>query len=248
MRVIAIASQKGGVGKTTTTLALGSLLSRRGRKVLMVDMDPQSSLSISCGVKSNSNTLSDVLLGDISIGKTMWEVQEGLYLVPSDLRLSQVELVLVGKIGRENILKKSLAAVAQALELDYCLIDCPPSLSLLTINGLVAASEVIIPTKPEFLGRQSLDPLMEIIQEVKDTINPKLEILGILPTFCNERLKHHTQIIDEWKEANYPILDVRIGQTIKAAEAPLLSKSIVDYAPKARVSDGYRQLVDIIDR
>jgi chromosome partitioning protein len=247
MRTIAIASQKGGTGKTTSTLALGTLLAQRGRRVLIVDMDPQASLSISCGVDGLEASVADVLVGKKTLAKILWEVSQGFFLAPSDISLSQAELVLVGKLGRENVLKRALASVAELLKLDYCLIDCPPSLNLLTVNGLVAAGEVLIPTRPEFLGRRALVPLMETIEEVKQNLNSELKILGILPTFWNPRTRHHAEVIQHWQEEKLPVLDIRIGQTIRAAEAPTLAKSITDYAPQSQVAQGYRDLVEFID-
>jgi len=247
MRVISIVSQKGGVGKTTTTQALGSLLSHQGRRVLMIDMDPQASLSISCGVEIGEGSIADVMIGKLSLFQILWEVFPGLYLAPADIALAQVELLMVAKMGRENILDRALAALRDKMELDYCLIDCPPSLGLLTINSLVAADEALIPTRPEFLGRRALIPLMEIIHEVQANLNPNLKVMGILPTFWNPRLKHHAQVIEEWIGSGAPLLDIRIGQSIRAAESPATGKSITDYAPKNKITDGYRSLAEWID-
>lgn len=248
MRVISIVSQKGGVGKTTTTLALGSLLSRQGRRVLMIDMDPQASLSISCGVEIGESSIADVMIGKLTLSQILWEVLPNLVLAPADIALAQVELLMVAKMGRENILARALDALAEKMELDYCLIDCPPSLGLLTINALVAADEALIPTRPEFLGRRALIPLMEVIDEVQANLNPGLKIMGILPTFWNPRLRHHAQVIEGWRASGAPLLEIRIGQSIRAAESPAAGKSITDYAPNNKITEGYRSLASWIEQ
>lgn len=247
MRVIVIASQKGGVGKTTTTQALGTLLAQQGRRTLMIDLDPQASLSVACGVEMGEAGMSEVMMGHRLLAKVLWEVIPSLYLAPADSRLTQAELVMVGKLGRENVLKRALHGLESQMVLDYCLIDCPPSLNLLTVNGLTAAQQVIIPTRPEFLGKRALQPMLDLIDQVREDLNPALKVLGILPTFYQSRARHHSQILSDWERDELPVLPVRIPQTIRAAEAPLENKSITDYAPSSRITAEYRQLLDIVE-
>jgi len=247
MRVIVIASQKGGVGKTTTTQALGTLLAQQGKRTLMIDLDPQASLTVACGVEMGEVGMSEVMMGHKLLSNVLWEVIPSLYLAPADTRLIQAELVMVGKLGRENVLKRALHALESQMTMDYCLIDCPPSLNLLTVNGLTAAQLVIIPTRPEFLGKRALLPMLELIDQVREDLNPDLTILGILPTFYQSRARHHSQILSEWESDGLSILPVRIPQTIRAAEAPLENKSVTDFAPSSRIAAEYRQLMTILE-
>ncbi|NSW53612.1 MAG: ParA family protein [Anaerolineae bacterium] len=247
MRVITIASQKGGVGKTTTVHALGTLLSQRGRRVLMIDLDPQASLTVACGVEMGETGMSEVMMGQKLLARVLWEVIPNLYLAPADTRLTQAELVMVGKMGRENILKRAIHALQGSMPADYCLIDCPPSLNLLTVNALTAAEWVMIPTRPEYLGARALQPMMDLIHQAQQELNPELKLLGILPTFFNPRLKHHTEVLAEWERAGLPLLPVQVGQTIRAAEAPLRQLSITDTAPSSKVAEAYRALLTMIE-
>ena len=247
MRVITIASQKGGVGKTTTTHALGTLLAQRGKRVLMIDLDPQASLTVACGVAMGETGMSEVMMGQKLLAKVLWEVIPNLYLAPADTRLTQAELVMVGKIGRENVLKRAIHALVSSMTLDYCFIDCPPSLNLLTINGLTAGNQVIIPTRPEYLGMRALQPMMDLIQQVRQELNPELSLMGILPTFFQSRLKHHAEVVAEWETEGLPLLPVRINQTIRAAEAPLQHLSVTDTAPASKAAEAYRLLADLVE-
>lgn len=246
MRVIAIASQKGGVGKTTSTQALGTLFAQQGLKVLMIDLDPQASLTVACGVEIGETGMSEVMMGHRMLSNVLWEVIPNLLIAPADNRLIEAELVMVGRLGRENVLKRQLTHLTSKMPLDICLIDCPPSLGLLTVNGLVAAHEVLVPSRPEFLGKQALQPMMEVIQQIQAELNPQLKFLGILPTFYHARVKHHQQIISEWEADSMKVFPVRISQSIRAAEAPLENKSITDFAPRSKVSQEYRVLMDYL--
>jgi chromosome partitioning protein len=246
MRTIAIVSQKGGTGKTTTTYALGSLLSKRGRRTLMVDLDPQASLSASSGVHvEDGSSLAQVLLGAVPMAEILYGLAATLSLAPSSIDLAYTELVLIGKMGRENQLHRSLEGVAE--NFDYCLIDCPPSLGLLTLNGLVAASQALIPARPEYLGLRALHQLLTTIEEVHKELNPSLQVLGILPTFWRSRVKHHEEVLVAWQEAGLPILEIKIPETVRAAEAPVQAQSISDYAPGSPIAAAYQKLAEKID-
>ena len=246
MRVIAIASQKGGVGKTTTTQALGTLFAQHGLKVLMIDLDPQASLTVACGVKSGEIGMSDVMIGQRMLSNVLWEVIPNLYIAPADLRLTEAEIVMVGRLGRENVLKRQLHYLDAKMKLDICLIDCPPSLNLLAVNGLVSAHKVLIPSRPEFLGKQALKPMMDVVRQVQEELNPELSVLGILPTFFRTRVKHHQQVLAEWEADSLEVLPVRISQSIRAAEAPVANQSVTDFAPRCKVSEQYRQLMEYL--
>lgn len=246
MRIIAIASQKGGVGKTTTTQALGTLFAQQGNKVLMIDLDPQASLTVACGVELGEDGMSAVMMGQRMLSNVLWEVIPNLLLAPADLRLTEAELVMVGRLGRESILKRQLHQLTAKTDLDICLIDCPPSLNLLTINGLVAAQEVILPSRPEFLGKQALQPMLDVVKQIQTELNPELSLLGVLPTFYQSRLKHHQMILSEWESESMDVIPVRISQSIRAAEAPLENKSVTDFAPRSKISQEYRYLMDYL--
>lgn len=243
MRIIAIASQKGGTGKTTTTRALGAEFSKLDKSVLMIDIDPQASLTVSCGINAPGKSIAEVLAGSMEIEEIIQNVSEGLDLVPSDIALAQTELVLVGMVSRENRLKRALRRQSY----DYILIDCPPSLGLLTVNALVAAQEVLIPAKPEYLGLRALSLLLETLTEIRTELNKKLLIIGIVPTFYNSRLLHHAEIIEEWRDQRLPIMNTMIRQTVRAAEAPVLGESITDYATGSPVSKAYIELARVLN-
>ncbi len=231
MRIIAIGNQKGGVGKTTTTLNLGYALAEQGRKVLLVDLDPQASLTIASGTDERpGRSMAEVLTGDLQIGDILVEINGNLHLAPSDIALSEAELILVGKIGREAAVKKALGAVGNRF--DYALLDLPPSLGLLTLNGLAASQSVLIPAIPQYLDLRALAIFTKTIDLVKDEINPDLDIIGILPTLYDSRLKLHGEVIESWEAAGLPVLPLRVKRFIRVAEAPIMGQPIATYSPK----------------
>lgn len=244
-RIICIVSQKGGVGKSTTCHALGSILARRGRNTLMIDTDPQASLSAAAGVGDVAGrSMAEVLSGTLGLAEIVKELAPGLWIAPSDIAMANTELLLVGELGRENTLKSALEA---ASGFDYILIDTPPSLGLLTINALVAAGECLIPARPEYLGLRALVLLMDTLAKVRKKLNPGLHTLGILPTHYRRNTKHHQEVIEAWKAAGLPLLPVCIVETIKAAEAPIAAQSIVDYAPGSSIAEAYTELAELIE-
>ena len=218
-RVIAIANQKGGVGKTTTTLTLGAALVERGRSVLLVDLDPQSSLTIALGIDGEHGNLHQ------------------------DIALSRSEAGLMVRLGRESVLKKAL----QDVHFDYVLIDCLPSLGILTINALVAAEEVIIPTACEYLALRGIALFYQTLHEVQ-SINAELRVLGILPTFYDGRLVHARDVLQAMKERGLPVFDLEVGRSVRFAEASLSGESILTYARDNPGAEAYRRLAEIVDQ
>lgn len=245
-RTIAIASQKGGVGKTTTAHALAWLLAQRGRRVLMVDLDPQASLTAACNFQAEGASWADVLLGNSELSKILVEVGPGLDLAPSSIDLAYVETVIGRDMTRipQYLVRDALAGVSRRY--DYILMDCPPSLALLTLNGLSAAGEVLVPARPEYLGLRALAHLTKTISDVRRGLNKDLELIGILVTH-RRRTKHHDEIIQAWREARLPVLEIQIGETIAAAEAPVAGLSVAEYAKGSLIAEGYSELARWLD-
>ena len=244
MRIIAIASQKGGTGKTTTVRNLGAALTAKGRNVLMIDIDPQASLTIACRIDAPDRNIAGVFNGDLAIGETVQKVSDNLFLIPSDIALAEVELLIVSRNAREQILERALELVRG---LDFILIDCPPSLGLLTVNALRASNEILIPAKPEFLGLRTIAILVSALRNLEIELRHHMNWVGVLPTFHNPRILHHGEIIAAWKKANFPVLDVRIPQSIRVSEAPIAGKSIIEYMPDNPVAMAYLELAKVID-
>lgn len=245
-RTIAVANQKGGVGKTTTTLTLGAALVERGRSVLLVDLDPQSSLTISLGVDAEGSSMYEVLgsaePGTMSIRDIVHQIAPRFFLAPSDIALSRSEAGLIVRIGREQILRTALSTV----RFDYVLIDCVPSLGILTVNALVASDEVIIPTVCEYLALRGIALFYQTIREVTP-INPSLKVLGILPTFVDPRLLHTREVLEVMEERGLPVLDIQVHRSVRFAESSLAGESILDYARTHPGADAYRRLAAIVD-
>jgi chromosome partitioning protein len=244
MRIISIGNQKGGVGKTTTCLNLGAALAEREKRVLIVDLDPQASLTISAGVEDcEGHPLADVLLGGAKLADVLRNVLPGLDLAPGDIAMSEAELVLVGKIGRESVIKKALAGVAHMY--DYALLDLPPSLGLLTVNGLAASESVLVPAIPQYLDLRALAIFTRTVALVKENINPGLSILGVLPTFYDSRLKLHAEVLAAWEAGGLAILPIRVKRSVRIAESPVTGQPVSVYSPEH--AEPYRQLAEIID-
>ncbi|OKL41337.1 ParA family protein [Pontibacter flavimaris] len=224
--VVAVINQKGGTGKTTTTINLGSALSKLGKKVLLLDLDPQSNLSYSLAVTNPSATLADVFQGDKSINEVMVE-KNGLWVVPGSNELVDIEISLVTQPEREKFLQSILA---QAKGFDFILIDCPPSLSVLTLNALTAAQEVLIPLQMEVLTLQGLDQIMNTVQKVKKAFNAKLKIKGIVVVMFDVRRKLSLEVLEYLQEnVKEKIFRSQIRMNVKLAEAPSFGKSVLDY-------------------
>lgn len=235
-KVIAIVNQKGGTGKTTTTVNLGCALAKLGKKVLLVDLDAQGNLSYSLGILDVSQSMGQVLLGDKVLSDILLE-REGLRVAPATIDLADVEINIAGALARESILKK---AISKVKGIDYLLIDCPPSLSLLTINALNAADEVIIPLQMEVLSLQGLDQIITTINQIKGVLNPNLKILGLLPVMVDKRRKLSQEIFDHIEENyKFKIFKSRIRTNVRASEAPSFGKSLISYAPTSNGAKDY---------
>src|SRR3954467_8441039 len=197
MRIIALMNQKGGVGKTTTTVNLGAALAELGKRVCLIDLDPQAHLTINYGIEPSADicSLYDVLVDERDFGDAIHKIDENILLVPSSIDLAAAEIELVSEIGREMLLKKRLEASTE--KFDFILLDCPPSLGLLTINALSVASEVIIPMQPHFFAMQGVAKLLETVSLVSRRMNPKLKVSGIVLTMFDSQTKLSNEVVVE---------------------------------------------------
>jgi chromosome partitioning protein len=240
-QVIALANQKGGVAKTTTTLNLGVAFAERGLRVLLVDMDPQGNLTMSQGLNPDAieQSMFDVLVHRLPIEQVIAEREVDVAV--SSIDLAGAELAMSSQIGRERALEKALALVKDRY--DYILIDTPPSLGLLTINAFVAAGGVLVPVQTEYLSLRGLVQLENTLQMVREHLNPQVEIIGILPTMYDRRITHSREA-DEILRENFGelVYNTRIRKTIRYAEAPVKGTSVLAYEPEGEAAALYRDL------
>lgn len=250
-KVIAITNQKGGVGKTTTTVNLGVGLANMGKRVLLIDADPQGSLTVSLGIKkpddlsvSLATVMQDVIEDrDTPDGSGIIHHEEGVDLLPSNIELSGLEVSLFNTMSRESILKGYLDTVKS--KYDYVLIDCMPSLGMMTINALVAADSVLIPTQPNYLSTKGLNLLMRSVSRIKKQINPKLRIDGILLTMVDGRTNNAKSIIASLRSSigeSIRVFDTEIPHSVRAAESSLEGKSIFAHDKGGKVATAYESL------
>jgi len=254
MRIIAFMNQKGGVGKTTTTANLAAALAEQGKRVCMVDLDPQAHLTINYGVNPSPELVSlyHVLVDGQSLLSAMQNVGPNLALVPGSIDLAAAEVELVNIPGRETLLKNRLESAE--LDFDFAVFDCPPSLGLLTINALAVAQEVIIPMQPHFLALQGVGKLLETVALVSRQVNPGLKVSGIVLTMFDSQTKLSTEVVGDLKAfiedaagKNLPwssarIFASRIRRNIKLAESPSFGQTILQYDSSSHGASDYRAL------
>jgi len=258
MRTIALMNQKGGVGKTTTTVNLGAALAEMGKTVCLIDLDPQAHLTINYGVEpaGDNASLYDVLVEEMPIIEAVQQVGERISLVPSSIDLAAAEIELVSVLGRETILKKRIetARTSGLLDHDILLLDCPPSLGLLTLNALAVADEVIVPMQPQFLPLQGMAKLLETVQLVNKRMNPRLKVSGIVLTMFDAQTKLSGEVVNELNQfieqakgsklpwAGARIFNTKIRRNIKLAESPSFGQTILKYDPTSNGAADYRAL------
>jgi chromosome partitioning protein len=243
-RVVAIASQKGGVGKTTTAINLSACLAEQGQRVLLVDMDPQGSAGSGIGISPNGAqpTIYESLVGLSSIAEAILpDVCPKLDVIPSGTRLSGAEVELVGVLARENKLRQALAPIRE--EYDYIFLDCPPSLGLLTVNALAAADSVLIPLQCEYYALEGLTALLTTIQLVQESLNPNLTIEGILLTMFDARLNLSQQVSEDARRYFAGrVYETTIPRNVRLGEAPSFGRPVIEYDTTSKGSESYRAL------
>ena len=250
-RIISLSNQKGGVGKTTTAINLAASLAEYGRRVLAIDFDPQGALSAGLGVPAHDvPTIYELMLGTVkdphdAIIETAYD---NLHVIPANIDLSAAEVHLINEVARETILARIIAKVAN--EYDVVLIDCQPSLGLLTVNALTAAHGVLIPLECEFFALRGVALLVETIEKVKDRLNPAIELDGILPTMYDARTLHSREVLERVVETfGDSVFETVIGRTVKFPDANVAGAPITTFAPTHSAADAYRQLArELISR
>jgi chromosome partitioning protein len=243
-RIISLCNQKGGVGKTTSTINLGAALAEYGRRVLAIDFDPQGALSAGLGVATHDvATIYDLLLGTVKnpAEAIIPTSVPNLDVIPANIDLSAAEVHLVNEVARETILARVLKKVSD--QYDVILIDCQPSLGLLTVNALTAAHGVLIPLECEFFALRGVALLVETIDKVRDRLNPAIELDGILATMYDARTLHSREVLERVVETfGDQVLETVIGRTVKFPDASVAGAPITTFAPDHSAADAYRQL------
>ena len=245
-RVIAVANQKGGVAKTTTVQALGAAWASLGDRVLLVDLDPQACLTYSLGVDPDElgPTIHDCFVRAVPAADVLTKVGD-IVLLPASIDLAGSEVNLLGRTGREFALRKVLEPIRE--DFDVVLIDCPPSLGVLTITALTAADEVLIPMQCEALSRRGVSQLIETIGDVREYTNPSLRITGVIATMFDGRTLDSRRVLEEVADGTgLRVLEPPVPRSVRFAEAPAAGRSIVEYAPKHPGAEVYRHLVEAL--
>ena len=245
-KVISIANQKGGVGKTTCSINLGGALAERGYRVLCMDMDPQANLTVGLGVSLSDvhASMSDVLSDDrVALDEIVRQTETpGLSVAPATLELASTEVELFTAIGREMVLRDAIGGWADR-QFDVVIIDCPPTLGLLTINSLVASSRVIIPVQTQYYAIKGLTALIKVINTIKMKLNHDLEVLGLLPTFFDGRTVLAREMLENLHQlGDHRVFKTMIKNTVKLGEAPLTGKPVTEYATNSSAARAFRDL------
>lgn len=245
-RVVAVANQKGGVGKTTTVVNVAAALARAGSKVLVVDLDPQGNASTALGAVREDDTLGlyEVLVGEASLEEIIQECPDvsGLFSAPSTVDLAGAEIEIVADERREYILREALEPVVSQAKFDYVFIDCPPSLGLLTLNALVAAREVLLPIQCEYYALEGLSQLLKTVDLVKSHLNPDLQVSAIVLTMYDGRTRLASQVVEEVRtHFGATVLDTIIPRAVRVSEAPSHAQTIITYDPTSSGAIAYRE-------
>lgn len=247
-QTVAIANQKGGVGKTTTVINLGVALAQMKKKTLLVDMDPQGALTIGVGLDSRDldNTVYEAMMDSgLTVSRAIYPVQTYLDLIPANNNLAAAEIELIPELRRELTLRRALQPLDSWY--DFILIDCPPSLSLLTVNALSASTGVIIPLQCEYFALRAIRVLLDSINRTRERLNPDLELLGILATMYSTGTVHAREVLDEIRSAfGDKVFDVVIHKSIRFAEASVASRSILEYAQNHKGARAYAKLARML--
>lgn len=247
-KVIAVLNQKGGVGKTTSTVNMAAYLVKQNQKVLIVDLDPQGNATSGLGIEKQQldSTVYDVLFGTVQASDVIVETNSGVFVLPSNAALAAAEVDLAGEERREYALNNAL----KHLDYDIILIDCPPSLGLLSINALTAAHYVLVPVQAEYYALEGLGQLLDVVQRVRQGLNPTLQLLGIVVTMYDGRTSLSDQVVNELKKHFGPkLLNTVIPRNVRLAEAPSFGKTIAEHDKWSKGARSYKQLAkEVLDR
>ena len=240
-RIISVINQKGGTGKTTTTINLASALQKKGEKVLLIDLDPQANLSYSLGILEPEKTIADLFTGAASLPEVLVN-REGMDIVPGTTEMVDIEVSLVQQPEREQFLRKLLQNIKKY---SYIFIDCPPSLSVLTLNALTASGEVLIPLQMEVLTLQGLSQILSTVTKVRESVNPALKVAGIVVVMYDKRRKLSREVEEILQEnISEKVFDTKIRINVKLAEAPSFGQSIISYESSSAGAKDYLQLAE----